>query len=47
MVNNKDWENGWEKGFKDGYQKAIDDLQYILDKGDLSKIQEKLWRDGK
>ena len=34
----------WEKGYTDGFKDAIDKLRYILEKGDLEKIYEELWR---
>jgi len=40
----RQWEDGWQKGYSDGYKDAIDHLIYILDKGDLKKIYEKVWR---
>ena len=42
--NKKDWEDGWEKGFSDGYKKAIEELVYILEQGNLNKIYEKEYK---
>lgn len=47
MSEDKVWVEGWDRGFQEGYDKAIEEIVYILEQGNLNKIYEKVWRNSK